>query len=143
MTSRKLAVIATALIAFAVPAAASASHAEALSQAAVFTLTNSAAGNGVATFARSTDGTLTYAGTVPSGGLGTGANLGSQGGIALAPDGHQLFAVHAGRGAVGLRADGHTLFAVNAGSDSISEFAVSNTSVSLVTTFSSNGDLPI
>ena len=124
MTTRKLAVFATALVAFAAPAAASASHNEALSQAAVFTLTNSAAGNGVATFARSNDGTLTYAGTVPSGGLGTGANLGSQGAIALVPD-------------------GHTLFAVNAGSDSISEFAVTNTSVSLVTTFASNGVLPI
>jgi 6-phosphogluconolactonase len=124
MTTRKLAVIAAALIAFAVPAAASASRTEALSQAAVFTLTNSAAGNGVATFARNTDGTLTYAGTVPSGGLGTGANLGSQGAIALVPD-------------------GHTLFAVNAGSDSISEFAVTNTSVSLVTTFVSNGVRPI
>jgi len=124
MTTRKLAVLAAALIAVAVPAAASASHAEALSQAAVFTLTNSAAGNGIATFARNSDGTLTYVGTVPSGGLGTGANLGSQGAIALEPD-------------------GHTLFAVNAGSDSISEFAVTNTSIQLVTTFSSNGDLPI
>src|SRR5947208_10857804 len=63
MTTRKLAVLAAALIAVAVPAAASASHAEALSQAAVFTLTNSAAGNGIATFARNSDGTLTYAGT--------------------------------------------------------------------------------
>ena len=124
MTTRKLAVLATALIAFAVPAAASASHSEALSQAAVFTVTNSAAGNGVATFARNNDGSLTYAGTVPSGGLGTGANLGSQGAIALVPD-------------------GHTLFAVNAGSDSISEFAVTNTSVSLTTTFASNGVRPI
>ena len=124
MTKGRLAVLAAALIAVAVPAAASASGTEALSQAAVFTLTNSATGNGVATFARSNDGTLTYAGTVASGGNGTGANLGSQGAIALVPD-------------------GHTLFAVNAGSDSISEFAVTNTSVQLVATFSSNGDLPI
>src|SRR2546421_3843669 len=124
MTKGRLAVLAAALIAAAVPAAASASGTEALSQAPVFTLTNSAAGNGVATFARSNDGTLTYAGTIASGGNGTGANLGSQGAIALEPD-------------------GHTLFAVNAGSDSISEFAVTNTSVQLVTTFSSNGDLPI
>jgi 6-phosphogluconolactonase (cycloisomerase 2 family) len=124
MTTRKLAVLAAALVAVAVPAAASASHTEALPQAAVFTLTNSASGNGVATFARNNDGTLTYAGTVASGGLGTGANLGSQGAIALTPD-------------------GHTLFAVNAGSDSISEFAVTSTSVDLVTTFASNGVRPI
>src|SRR6266550_17258 len=100
MTKGRLAVLAAALIAVAVPAAASASGTEALSQAAVFTLTNSATGNGA------------------------GANLGSQGAIALEPD-------------------GHTLFAVNAGSDSISEFAVTNTSVQLVATFSSNGVLPI
>ena len=48
-------------------------------------------------------------GQFATGGNGVGANLGSQGAIALVPD-------------------GHTLFAVNAGSDSISEFAVSNTS---------------
>src|SRR5437763_3416493 len=96
MTKGRLAVLAAALIAVAVPAAASASGTEALSQAAVFTLTNSATGNGVAAFARSNDGTLTYAGTVASGGNGTGANLGSQGAIALEPDGHTLFAVTAG-----------------------------------------------
>jgi 6-phosphogluconolactonase len=60
---------------------------------------------------------------VATGGLGTGANLGSQGAIALVPD-------------------GHTLFAVNAGSDSISEFAVTNRSVELVTTFAANGVRP-
>jgi 6-phosphogluconolactonase len=124
MTTRKLAVLAAALAALAVPAAASASSTDTPLQPTVFTLTNSAAGNGVATFARSEDGTLVYAGTVSSGGLGTGANLGSQGAIALDPG-------------------GHTLFAVNAGSGSISEFAVTNRGVSLVTTFASNGVLPI
>ena len=40
---------------------------------AVYTLTNSAAGNAVAIFNRAADGTLTPAGSVSTGGLGTGA----------------------------------------------------------------------
>ncbi|MFL6036101.1 MAG: 3-carboxymuconate cyclase, partial [Gaiellaceae bacterium] len=47
----------------------------------VYTLTNSPAGNAVAVFARADDGTLAPAGTVATGGLGTGTNLGSQGSI--------------------------------------------------------------
>ena len=57
----------------------------------VYTLTNSAAGNAVAVFARADDGTLAPAGTVATGGLGTGANLGSQGSIIASR--HKLFAV--------------------------------------------------
>ena len=124
MTRRKLAMLAAVFIAVAVPAAASASRAEALLHDAVFTLTNAASGNGVATFARNDDGTLAYVGTTATGGLGTGANLGSQGSIALGKD-------------------GHSLFAVNAGSNSISEFTVTDKSVKLVTTFPSNGIRPI
>src|SRR6266404_4794963 len=63
---------------------------------AVYTLTNQVAGNAVAVFNRSADGTLTAAGTIATGGTGTGAGLGSQGAVALSDDGRRLFAVNAG-----------------------------------------------
>ena len=75
-------------------AAATAGAAGKTHTGSVYTLTNSPAGNAVAVFARADDGTLAPAGTVATGGLGTGANLGSQGSIII--DGHKLFAVNAG-----------------------------------------------
>jgi len=63
---------------------------------AVYTITNQVAGNAVAVFARSADGTLTPAGTFATGGAGTGAGLGSQGAVTLSDDGRLLFAVNAG-----------------------------------------------
>src|SRR2546430_6410732 len=63
---------------------------------AVFALTNQVAGNSVATFARAADGSLTWAGSVATGGTGAGSGLGSQGALALSDDGRWLFAVHAG-----------------------------------------------
>src|SRR5437660_9774069 len=45
---------------------------------AVYTLTNQVGGNAVAVFARGADGRLTAAGTVSTGGTGTGASLGSR-----------------------------------------------------------------
>ena len=67
---------------------------------AVFTLTNSASGNAVAVFDRTSDGALTPAGTVPTGGNGTGVGLGSQGAIVL--DGDRLLAVNAGSNTLSL-----------------------------------------
>jgi 6-phosphogluconolactonase (cycloisomerase 2 family) len=61
---------------------------------AVYTLTNEASGNAVAIFKRAGNGTLKPRGTVTTGGLGTGAGLGSQGAIVL--DHSRLFAVNAG-----------------------------------------------
>ena len=63
---------------------------------AVYTLTNAAAGNEVAVFDRASDGTLTPAYTVPTGGLGTGSSLSSQGALATSNNGRWLFAVNAG-----------------------------------------------
>jgi 6-phosphogluconolactonase len=119
----KLAALATALVAFAVPAAASAASSKA-ADGVVYTLTNSAGGNGVAAFSREGDGTLSLVATYATGGRGTGANLGSQGALTLADNGKHLFAV-------------------NAGSNTISEFAVKNDGLRLEATFSSNGVLPI
>jgi 6-phosphogluconolactonase len=123
MKNWKLVVLATALVAAAVPAAASASAGRS-APGAVYTITNAATGNAVATFVRSAAGTLTYNGTVATGGTGTGTNLGSQGAVALSDD-------------------GRTLFAVNAGSNSISELSVSPSGLTLESTFSSGGVLPI
>ena len=124
MFKAKLAVLAAAFAAVAVPAAALADNAPALAHGAVFAITNATTGNGVATFARGVDGSLTYAGTVATGGTGMGAGLGSQGAVAVSQDGKELFAV-------------------NAGSNSISELAVTAGGPELVTAFSSNGIRPI
>lgn len=63
---------------------------------AVFTQTNSAAGNEVLTFRRAADGSLAPAGATPTGGTGTGAGLGSQGSVTLSSDGDFLLVVNAG-----------------------------------------------
>lgn len=91
---------------------------------AVYTLTNSAAGNAVAVFDRAADGTLTAAGSVPTGGLGTGAGLGSQGALALSGDGQRLYAV-------------------NAGSNTVTAFAVGPNGISSLGAVPSGGIRPI
>src|SRR3989454_1016739 len=91
---------------------------------AVYTLTNQVAGNAVAVFNRSADGTLTAAGTIATGGTGTGAGLGSQGAVALSDDGRRLFAV-------------------NAGSNDVSVFDVGPAGLSLASRTASGGPLPI
>jgi 6-phosphogluconolactonase (cycloisomerase 2 family) len=91
---------------------------------AVFTLSNSAAGNAVLAFGRSADGSLTPAGSVATLGNGTGAGLGSQGAVALSDD-------------------GRFLFAVNAASNTITSFAVDGSSLTRISTVASGGTLPI
>lgn len=108
------------LVTAATAGAAGAGHPD----GAVYTLTNSAGGNAVAVFARADDGTLTPDGTFPTGGLGTGANLGSQGAVLLSENRKELFAV-------------------NAGSNSISYFKVKHDGLEWQTTVPSNGTMPI
>ena len=48
---------------------------------AVFALSNTPNGNAVLIWNRAADGTLTAAGSIPTGGSGTGAGLGSQGAL--------------------------------------------------------------
>jgi 6-phosphogluconolactonase (cycloisomerase 2 family) len=91
---------------------------------AVYVQTNQASGNTIAIFNRSTDGMLTLSSTVPTGGLGTGAGLGSEGSVALSNDGRWLFAT-------------------NAGSNEISAFHVEANGLTLVDKVSSGGMLPI
>jgi 6-phosphogluconolactonase len=89
----------------------------------VYTLTNAPSGNAVTIFDRGRDGSLTPDGAVATGGLGTGAGLGSQGALVL---------------------DGRRLFAVNAGSDTLSAFRVGHGSeLSLTDVAPSRGAKPI
>jgi len=71
----------------------------------VYTSTNAVTGNQVDVFARTPGGTLTPAGTYPTGGAGTGSSGFSQGSVTLS-------------------ADGQTLLVVDAGSSQVSDFAV-------------------
>lgn len=91
---------------------------------AVYTLSNQSAGNAVAVFTRAADGTLTPAGSVATGGTGTGDGLGSQGGVVLSDDGRWLFAV-------------------NAGSNDVSVFSVGTAALTLASRTPSGGTQPI
>jgi len=102
-------------------ASAVASNADA--PGAVYALTNQAA-NAVAIFARGADGSLTWSGSVSTGGAGAGSGLGSQGALALSNDGRWLFAV-------------------NAGSNDISAFQVTASGLSLTSRVGSQGVRPI
>jgi 6-phosphogluconolactonase len=94
------------------------------SAGAVYTATNSPSGNQVLVFDRSTDGSLTAAGAVSTGGRGTGAGLGNQSGITLSQN-HQF------------------LFVVNAGSNEISSFTVGPQGLSLADKTWSGGRNPV
>ena len=94
------------------------------SPGAVYSLMNQASGNAVAVFDRSADGSFVAAGSVATGGTGTGAGLGSQGALTLSDDGRWLFAV-------------------NAGSNDVSAFRVSPQGISLTSRTTSGGTVPI
>ncbi|HEU0079640.1 MAG TPA: beta-propeller fold lactonase family protein [Longimicrobiaceae bacterium] len=94
------------------------------SPGAVYVTSNSPAGNAVLAFDRSADGTLSPAGSFPTGGTGTGAGLGSQGALVLSDNGQWLLAV-------------------NAGSDQVSVFRVRPDGLELTDTEASGGDMPI
>ena len=111
-------VLALALAAFGVATADAMAH----SPRALYSMTNSPAGNAVKVFHRSGGGSLSPGGEFATGGLGTGTSLGNQGGLVL---------------------DGKRLFAVNAGSDSISSFRVRGDGLELIDTDPSGGDQPI
>src|ERR1700754_700695 len=91
---------------------------------AVYTETNSAAGNAVQVLARGDDGQLTPAGSYATGGLGTSAGLGSQGAVALS-------------------ANGRVLLAVDAGSNDVASFRVERGGLQLVGRVPSRGDFSV
>lgn len=117
MTSKQWITLAGALLATAAPAASRA-------DGAVYTLSNDAAYNEVLAFRRGDHGELQSAGRFATGGRGSGAGLGSQGAIALSPD-------------------GSSLFAVDAGSDEITSFRVTERGLTAVSHASSGGQHPI
>ena len=91
---------------------------------AVYTMTNAGSGNAVIAYLRSADGTLTPAGTYPTGGLGLDSGLGNQGGVVLSDDERWLFVV-------------------NAGSNELTVFAVTNKGLQRVQTVHSEGERPV
>src|SRR6266496_1806412 len=91
---------------------------------AVYTLNNSSAGNSVLMYNRFANGQLSLGGTFATGGLGSGAGLGSQ-------------------GALTLDASNRFLFAVNAGSNSITVFQVTYSGLNFIETTGSAGQNPI
>lgn len=92
---------------------------------AVYTMTNAADGNEIVYFDRDAEGILTEAGSVSTGGSGSGGlldPLGSQGSLILSQ---------------------RWLLAVNAGSDEISVFRVLPDGLALVDKVDSGGDFPV
>ena len=92
-----------------------------------YTLTNQATGNSVLVFDRGVGGTLTLAGSFPTGGAGRGTGndpLGSQ-------------------GAVVLDRSARLLFAVNAGTNDVTAFAVDGDKLDFLNRVSSGGTTPI
>jgi 6-phosphogluconolactonase (cycloisomerase 2 family) len=91
---------------------------------AVYTMTNAKSGNAILRFHRSPQGALSPAGSFATGGAGTGAGLGNQGGLVLTWGNRRLLAV-------------------NAGSDEISVFAVWRGGLRLLDKVSSGGKNPV
>lgn len=88
----------------------------------VYTQTNDPAGNRVQAFSAAKDGALTPHRSYPTGGMGTGAGLGSQGSVVIS---------------------GRWLLAVNAGSDELSLFRVHRRGLALADVVPSGGDQPV
>lgn len=91
---------------------------------AAYTITNSPVGNAVAVYSRAADGSLTPAGSVSTGGLGTGSGLESQ-------------------GAVVITEDGRTVLAANPGSNTVSALAVEADALRLIGSAPSGGVGPV
>lgn len=96
------------------------------SSGAVYVLSNQASGNDVLVYARSSDGSLSAAGSFSTTGNGTGAGLGSQGSVTL----HDF-------------AGNSYLYAVNAGSNDVTVFSVNGNTLTWVDKVSSHGITPI
>ena len=117
---------------------------------AVYTMSNDTFANAVLIFQRAANGALTPAGSVQTGGRGTGAGLGDQGGLILSDDHRWLIAVNAasndvsvfavhssgivkvaqspsgGAQPISVTIDDDLVYVLNAGSDAISGFRLSD-----------------
>jgi 6-phosphogluconolactonase (cycloisomerase 2 family) len=114
-------VVSTALLVFAASAAAGNGS---NTVGAAYTISNATSGNALVVYDRSADGSLTPAGSVPAGGVGTGGGLASQGAVTLSDD-------------------GRTVLAVNPGSNSVAAFAVGHDGPELLDTAPSGGIRPV
>jgi len=112
-------IVGAALLAASPPAAANESVI-----GAVYTMTNDPAGNAVLQYDRLADGSLEYRASYDTGGQGTGAGLGNQGGVVLSDNGRWLLVV-------------------NAGSNDVSVFAIGKHGLSLTDTEYSGGIAPV
>jgi 6-phosphogluconolactonase len=90
----------------------------------VFTSSNDAAGNELLVYARAPEGGLAMVDHIATGGLGSGAGLGSQGAVTLSQDGAYVFVV-------------------NAQSNSVSTFALKGDAPQLMSTVDAGGLHPI
>jgi len=90
----------------------------------VYTLSNQVAGNEVLDYTRSSTGHLTWSASYSTGGTGTGGGLGNQGALILTTT-------------------GNFLLAVNPGSNTIASLEISGSGLTLVSTVSSGGMMPI
>ena len=107
------------LTGFAAPAAAAGGN-----PGVLYTLSNAANGNEVLAYNRAADGALSFQSAYATGGLGSGAGLGSQGALMLSKNNRWLFAV-------------------NAGDNKISVFAVRPDGLILADVVGSGGNHPI
>jgi hypothetical protein len=123
-----------AALALAVPADASAAAAHHRAGggagAAVFVQTDNTAGNQVVAYARASDGSLSLAGTYPTGGLG-GQLTGS------------VVDHLASQGSLQYDAQQHLLVAVNAGSNTVTVFGVNGTRLQQRQVIGSGGEFPV
>jgi len=94
MHRRRILALAFALV--AVSAVVGTARAQAAQSQTAFTISNDAAGHRVVVMVRASGGGMHRVGSVRTGGHGTGVNLGSEGALALSPDGGRLYAVNAG-----------------------------------------------
>jgi len=90
----------------------------------VFSMSNAAEGNELLIYQREDDGSLTALNSLPTGGMGSGDGLGSQGAITISPN-------------------GEFLYLVNAGSNQISSFQIYDDHLALIDLVSSGGERPI
>ena len=87
----------------------------------VYTMTNASSSNQILIYDRAADGSLTYQSAVPTGGLGSGYQLGTQGSLITT---------------------GKYIFAANAGSNTISVLS-GYANLTVLATYSSGGVLPV
>ena len=101
---------------------ASASNERSASTNLVYEVTNNATGNAIQVFEQASDGTLSVGPLVPTGGLGTGNSLASQGGVVR---------------------DGRNLLVVNGGDNTVSSFVITDDGLSLRDVEPSGGVRPV